>query len=105
MVRQEFPQVQLIECPVNSGYAYANNLGLAAFGFQSAPLARHPSSLVPRYALLLNPDTLLPPSALQDMLDFMARRGPDWSARMAASTWPAVVASLPQARFSIACWA
>ena len=71
MVRQEFPQAQLIECPVNSGYAYANNLGLAAFGFQSAPLARHPSSLVPRYALLLNPDTLLPPSALQDMLDFM----------------------------------
>ena len=79
MVRQEFPQVQLIESPVNGGYAYANNLGLRAFGFQNAPLARHslppnvggPGGLVPRYALLLNPDTLLPPSALQDMLDFM----------------------------------
>ena len=71
MVRQEFPQAQLIEIPVNRGYAYANNLGLMAFGFQNSPLARHPSPLVPRYALLLNADTLLPPSALQDMLDFM----------------------------------
>jgi len=71
MVRQEFPQVQLIASPSNDGYAYANNLGLTAFGFQNAPLARHPSSLVPRYALLLNADTLLPPSALQDMLHFM----------------------------------
>ena len=33
MVRQEFPQVQLIESSVNGGYAYANNLGLRAFGF------------------------------------------------------------------------
>jgi len=71
MVRQEFPQAQLIEIPVNRGYAYANNLGLMAFGLQNGPLARHHSSLVPRYALLLNADTLLPPSALRDMLDFM----------------------------------
>jgi len=71
MVRQEFPQVQLIASPINGGYAYANNLGLMAFGFQDSPLARHPSSLVPRYALLLNADTLLPPSALQEMIDFM----------------------------------
>jgi N-acetylglucosaminyl-diphospho-decaprenol L-rhamnosyltransferase len=87
MVRQEFPQAQLIEIPVNQGYAYANNLGLKAFGFQNSPPAQHPcpepfgfaqdapdeelSAPVPRYALLLNADTLLPPSALQDMLDFM----------------------------------
>jgi len=71
MVRQEFPQAQLIASPINGGYAYANNLGLMAFGFQNSPLARHPSSLVPRYALLLNADTLLPPSALQEMLNFM----------------------------------
>jgi len=74
MVRQEFPQAQLIASPINGGYAYANNLGLRAFGFQDSSLARHPSSLVPRYALLLNADTLLPPSALQDMLDFMEAR-------------------------------
>lgn len=79
MVRQEFPQAQLIASSINGGYAYANNLGLRAFGFQNAPLARHPSPPnvegvgggVPRYALLLNADTLLPPSALQNMLDFM----------------------------------
>jgi N-acetylglucosaminyl-diphospho-decaprenol L-rhamnosyltransferase len=71
MVRQEFPQAQLIEIPVNRGYAYANNLGLTDFGFQNGPPGQHPSSSVPRYALLLNADTLLPPSALQDMLDFM----------------------------------
>jgi N-acetylglucosaminyl-diphospho-decaprenol L-rhamnosyltransferase len=71
MVRQEFPQAQLIASSINGGYAYANNLGLRAFGFQNAPLAGHPSSLAPRYALLLNADTLLPPSALQEMLDFM----------------------------------
>jgi len=71
MARQEFPQVQLIASSINGGYAYANNLGLRAFGFQDSSLARHPSSLVPRYALLLNADTLLPPSALQDMLHFI----------------------------------
>lgn len=71
MVRQEFPQAHLIEVLVNQGYAYANNLGLAAFGLQNTPLARSPSSPVPKYALLLNADTLLPPSALRDMLDFM----------------------------------
>ena len=71
MVRQEFPQTQLIASPINGGYAYANNMGLMAFGFQNSPFARHPSPLVPRYALLLNADTLLPPSALQEMIDFM----------------------------------
>jgi len=65
MVKEEFPQVHLIESEVNGGYAYANNLGLGALGF--APT----SESTPRYALLLNPDTLLPPSALQEMLNFM----------------------------------
>ncbi len=57
MVRQEFPVVQLIASPVNGGYAYANNLG-----FREAQ---------GRYLLLLNPDTVLPPTALGDMLRFM----------------------------------
>jgi N-acetylglucosaminyl-diphospho-decaprenol L-rhamnosyltransferase len=57
MVGDEFPLVHLIESEVNGGYAYANNLGLRR--------------LVARYYLLLNTDTMLPPSALQDMLGFM----------------------------------
>jgi N-acetylglucosaminyl-diphospho-decaprenol L-rhamnosyltransferase len=69
MVEKEFSQVRLIESEVNGGYAYANNLGLRAFGF--APTSDEPSETTPRYALLLNTDILLPPSALQEMLDFL----------------------------------
>ncbi len=67
MVRGGFPQVKLIASPVNGGYAYANNLGLRTFGFGD----EGSSSSLPRYALLLNPDVVLPPSALQGMLEFM----------------------------------
>jgi GT2 family glycosyltransferase len=57
MVQQEFPQAKLIASEINRGYAYANNLG-----FRQAR---------GHYLLLLNPDTVLPPAALQGMLDFM----------------------------------
>lgn len=57
MVQQEFPQAVLIASEINGGYAYANNLGLRQAQGQ--------------HALLLNPDTVLPPNALQDMLAFM----------------------------------
>ncbi|MGQ9600418.1 MAG: glycosyltransferase family 2 protein [Anaerolineae bacterium] len=75
MVAGEFPQVRLIRAE-NEGYAAGNNLGLRAFGFRDKGEAgtgeeqRRPEAL-PRYVLLLNPDTLLPPSALADMLAFM----------------------------------
>jgi N-acetylglucosaminyl-diphospho-decaprenol L-rhamnosyltransferase len=65
MVRTEFPAARLIESE-NLGYAAGNNRGLRAFGLgQDAP------SALPRYLLLLNPDTVLPPSALIDMLEFL----------------------------------
>jgi len=64
MVAAEFPQVRLIANVENVGYPSANNQGLEAFGFQKAQ--------TPRFALLLNPDTELPPDALAQMLDFMA---------------------------------
>jgi len=70
MVGEEFPQVRLVESEINGGYAYANNLGLRALGFAHTSDEK-PSESTPRYALLLNPDTLLPPSTLQEMLDFM----------------------------------
>jgi GT2 family glycosyltransferase len=70
MVGEEFPQVRLVESEVNGGYAYANNLGLSVFGFAQTSDEKLSES-TPRYALLLNPDTLLPPSALQEMLNFM----------------------------------
>jgi hypothetical protein len=69
MVRREFPQVELIASPVNGGYPYANNVGLRAAGFSDTPGA---AADPPRYALLLNPDTVLPPTALRDSLAFMS---------------------------------
>ncbi len=68
MVSAEFPQATLIVSPTNGGFAYANNLGLKHAGFASDGF---PGPTAPRFALLLNPDTVLPPSALVGMLDFM----------------------------------
>ncbi len=70
MVREAFPQANVIAAPRNGGFAYANNLGLRSYGFDQG---KTPDEL-PRYALLLNPDTELPPTALADMLDLMAQR-------------------------------
>jgi len=92
MVRAEFSQATLIENLVNVGYPAGNNVGLRAFGFGSHPVTEggrrkkeiHPSSFIlhpfsgeggeVRYALLLNPDTVLPPTALADMLAYMDAR-------------------------------
>lgn len=63
MVEAEFPAVHLIRQAANSGYAVANNVGLRAAGLQGG--------MPPRYALLLNPDTLLGPQDLAQMLAFM----------------------------------
>lgn len=70
MVRRDFPQVELIVSEVNGGYSYGNNLGLRALGYKDP--GRAPDA--PRYALLLNPDTEVPPDALYDMVKFMDSR-------------------------------
>lgn len=57
VVRQQFPQVQIIANLHNRGFAAANNQGiLQARG---------------RYILLLNPDTELPPDALPKMIAYL----------------------------------
>lgn len=71
MVQTEFPQAALIANPTNNGFAWANNRGLNLAGFADDGT---PESYAPRYALLLNPDTELPPTALADMLTFMDSR-------------------------------
>lgn len=64
MVRTNHPWVDaVIENPINGGYAYANNIGLRACGLESS---RAEDSA--RYFLLLNPDTVLPSNALQEMV-------------------------------------
>lgn len=68
MVQAEFPQAELIGSHVNGGFAFANNLGLRRVGFDDND---PPSAQAPRYVLLLNPDTILPPTALADMVTFL----------------------------------
>ncbi len=70
MVRAAFPQAHLIANNANVGYSTGNNAGLRWFGFaQGAPVAA-----LPRYALLLNPDTVVPPTAFAQMVAFMDAR-------------------------------
>lgn len=73
LVRREFPDVTLFVQPKNQGYAYANNVGLRHFGF-SPKAGEAPAANAPDYILLLNPDTLLPPNALAEMVAFMEAR-------------------------------
>ncbi len=68
MVRAEFPAVRLVQSPVNAGYAAGNNLGLRALGFGPGCAA------AARYALLLNPDTVVPPGALAEMVAYLDAR-------------------------------
>lgn len=65
MVRKEFPDVKLIANQVNIGYPAANNQGLRALGVGGDE--------EPRYALLLNPDTEVPPDAFAHLLVYIDR--------------------------------
>jgi len=56
-IRKEFPQVNLIECSENKGFAAGNNLALKRTKSE--------------YVLLLNPDTLAAPGAIRCLFDFM----------------------------------
>jgi N-acetylglucosaminyl-diphospho-decaprenol L-rhamnosyltransferase len=60
MVRREFPEVRLTECPQNTGFSVANNVAIRA---GSAP-----------YVLILNPDTRITPGSLDSLLDLMESR-------------------------------
>lgn len=71
MVAEEFPQAGLIVSRENRGYSAGNNQAIRRLGFgddSSAP------ETLPRYLLLLNPDTELPRDALARMVAFMDER-------------------------------
>lgn len=65
MVRADYQQVRLLQSRENRGYAAGNNLGLRAFGFGTG------RSDSPRYALLLNPDTVVPATGLGGLVAYM----------------------------------
>jgi N-acetylglucosaminyl-diphospho-decaprenol L-rhamnosyltransferase len=75
MVQREFPQVRVIANTDNAGYPQANNQGLRVLGYavadQGGAFSGADPAAWPRYALLLNPDTVLPANALRDMVAFM----------------------------------
>ena len=60
MVGTEFARVRVIASPENRGFAAANNLALR--------------NCHAAFVLLLNPDTVLPPDALAQAIDFLASR-------------------------------
>ena len=60
MVRQNFPQVNLIENKENVGFARANNQAIA--------------KCTSDYILLLNPDTLILQNAIEKVVNFMDRQ-------------------------------
>jgi GT2 family glycosyltransferase len=67
MVRERFPQARLMANETNVGFAAANNQALRAMGFPS-PAERHE---LPRYVLLLNPDTEVLGDALTTTVRFL----------------------------------
>jgi N-acetylglucosaminyl-diphospho-decaprenol L-rhamnosyltransferase len=69
MVRAEFPQATLVAHDQNIGYSAGNNLGMRLMGFDA--LGSPPKWPLPRYLLLLNPDTVTPPDAFAGMIRFM----------------------------------
>ncbi len=68
MVREHFPQAELIVSETNGGFSYGNNLGLRHLGYGDRG---ETADDAPRYALLLNPDTEVPLSSLCDMIAYM----------------------------------
>ncbi len=62
VVRTRFPQVHLIVSPWNGGFAYGNNLALRE-------IIQQPDA--PDYVLLLNNDTVVPPGALDGLVDYL----------------------------------
>lgn len=66
MVRERFPQARLMANETNVGFASANNQALQAMGFPSTE-----SHELPRYVLLLNPDTEVLDDALTTMVRFL----------------------------------
>ncbi|MDP2319443.1 MAG: glycosyltransferase family 2 protein [Acidobacteriota bacterium] len=58
LVRQRWPEVQVFESPTNVGFSRANNLGIRA--------------TTSDYVLLMNPDTVAPPGAIQTLVRGLA---------------------------------
>jgi GT2 family glycosyltransferase len=77
MVRAQFPQVELIALEQNRGFAAGTNIGLRQLGSRdwrleigSAPPISNLQSPISEYLLLLNPDTIVHPGAVEALAGF-----------------------------------
>ncbi len=68
MIREQFPQVELMACNDNLGFAKGNNVGLHHLGLGMS------GNLQLAACLLLNPDTEVQPGAIQTLLAVMRAR-------------------------------
>ena len=73
LVRRDFPQVRLLDSPVNLGFAGGNNAALRAMGFvdPNQAISAEASGDLPEAVLLLNPDTEVQPGALRALYSFL----------------------------------
>jgi N-acetylglucosaminyl-diphospho-decaprenol L-rhamnosyltransferase len=119
MVRAVFPEVCLVESGRNVGFAAGNNIGLASLGLLNRPSLtdqrpstshgqpttdnRQPATC--DYILLLNPDTVVHPGALERLVAFLEAHprvgavgprllNPDGSTQPAAFRFPTLAMTL-----------
>jgi len=88
MVAATFPQARIIRNSRNAGFSAASNAGMRCFGFGSR-------GAIPKYVLLCNPDTVVPPAAFSGITGFLDTR-PD-----AGAVGPRLV--LPDGTLDLAC--
>ena len=69
MLRAQFPRTLVIESE-NRGMGAGNNVGLRALGFEN-PKPQIPNPKAPFAALILNPDTIVRPGALRQIVEFL----------------------------------
>lgn len=69
--RAAFPAAEVIGLERNLGYAGGTNVGLAALGFAASAGGVGPGER-PDYVLILNPDTVVRPGAVEALAAFMA---------------------------------
>lgn len=103
LVRTCFPEVQLCALEQNLGFAAANNIGLRHLGFgEASPNAATPP---PAFVLLLNPDTVVLPGAVETLVAFLQAHprvgvvsprllNPDGTIQAAAFRFPTLTMSL-----------
>ena len=110
MVHAEFPEVCLVEPGRNVGFAAGNNLGLGVWGLGSGVGGQriptpNPQLPTPDFVLLLNPDTVVHPGAIETLAAFLETHprvgavgprllNPDGSLQTAAFRFPTLLMTL-----------